>query len=179
MQIKTTISNHSTSILRGILKQISFRKGEWKVRIWKLIVLKLSLLTYSMESFYMPLGSTHTKLKTICIRKEEFSDLQNIWLTGFDDLERCQKTNEAHLEMKKKQGWERSKQEGQRVLTHQHRSDSPERWQIVFLVCFLNHLIDSHTGSVPQPAMTKMHHAQASLHTFSSNAHIQKSLHCN
>lgn len=50
----------------------------------------------------MPLGSTHTKLKTICIRKEEFSDLQNIWLTGFDDLERCQKTNEAHLEMKKK-----------------------------------------------------------------------------
>ena len=49
----------------------------------------------------MPLGSTHTKLKTICIRKEEFSDLQNIWLTGFDDLERCQKTNEAHLEMKK------------------------------------------------------------------------------
>lgn len=52
----------------------------------------------------MPLGSTHTKLKTICIRKEEFSDLQNIWLTGFDDLERCQKTNEAHLEMKNRGG---------------------------------------------------------------------------
>ena len=35
--------------------------------------------------------STHTMLKTTCIRKEKFSNLQNIWLTGFDDLERCQK----------------------------------------------------------------------------------------
>ena len=36
-------------------------------------------------------SGTQTRFKTTCIRKEEFSDLQNIWLTGFDDLERCQK----------------------------------------------------------------------------------------
>lgn len=62
---------------------------------------------------------------------------------------------------------------------HQHRSDSPERWQIVFWFVFLNHLIDSHTGSVPQPAMTKMHHAQASSTPSSKRSSIQKSLHCN